>query len=370
MKRNNNFTVSKTENFSINSDDNDNLDSINSLKELYDYYNSKYNSKDYKDEIHGKIPQKNDNNNSNKYDSRINKKENKYGNKHQNSDLINNQNKIHLNLKSTDKKEEDTINSSKNRNNGYHEYKNGINNYRGWKGRGRGNWRGRDRGNWRGRGSYRGKGRGKYRNYNNYCYFNDNNDFYENKDGSKNKTNEAENKNREINGSKNNDDYYSNLRNGLHNSDSESKENDDDKDNEYYKLFSNDALLNSLSDLNLNLLFNGLDLIGCNIYEDMGSLTLIPRSFRDELIFNLREDNKGLTKEFVDKMAKIKIDAKNKKSINPNKCVICTEVFKEGDEVIKVLCHHYFHSKCIMEWFELNNYCPICRFILEEEKKD
>ena len=288
--------------------------------------------------------------------------------------------KKHLDLKSTDKKEENYINSSENRNNDYHEHQSGINSFRVWKGRGRGNWR--VRGNWRGRGSYRGKGRGFYRgnwrgrgrgknkSYINYCYPYDNNAFYENKDESKNKPNETENQNKKINESKNNNDYYNNLKNELNSSDSESEEYDGDKDNKYYKLFSNDALLNSLSDLNLNRLFNGLDLIGCDIYEDMGSLTLNPRSFRDEVIFNFREGNKGLTKEFVDKLPKIKIDSKNKKSINPNKCVICNEVFKEGDEVIKVICHHYFHSKCIMEWFEFNNYCPICRFVLEEEKKD
>ena len=177
--------------------------------------------------------------------------------------------KKHLDLKSTDKKEENYINISENRNNDYHEHQSGINSFRVWKGRGRGNWR--VRGNWRGRGSYRGKGRGfyrgnwrgrgrgKFKNYINYCYPYDNNDFYENKDESKNKPNETENQNKKINESKNNNDYYNNLKNELNSSDSESEEYDDDKENKYYKLFSNDAFLNSLSDLNLNRLFNGLD---------------------------------------------------------------------------------------------------------------
>ena len=379
MKRNNNFSISKTDNIFIKNNDNDNLDNITSLKELYDYFNSK----EYKDKIkkevsdilNGNIPQKNDNNKSNKCDSRTNEKEYKYENKYQSSGSNNNQNKIHLDLKSTDKKEDNYFNKE-NKNNGYYEYKSGNNNYRGWKGRG--NWRGRGRGNYRrqGRGLYRGswrgrgRGRGKNRSYNNYCYLYDNNDFSENKDESKNKSSAKENENKEMNENKNNHDCYRNLRNELNNSDSGIEDYNDDEYNDYYTLFSNDYLLNSLSDLNLNRLFNGLDLIGCDLYEDIGSLNLNTRSFRDEVLFNLRESNKGLSKKIVNNFPKIKIDINNKQSINPNKCVICNEIFKEGDEVIKVRCHHCFHSKCIMEWFEFSNYCPICRFILEEEKKD
>jgi hypothetical protein len=184
------------------------------------------------------------------------------------------------------------------------------------------------------------------------------------------KIEKLEKKIKEMNENKNNHDCYSNLRNELNNSDSGSEDYNDDDNNDYYTLFSNDYLLNSLSDLNLNRLFNGLDLIGCDLYEDMGSLNLNTHSFRDEVLFNFRESNKGLTKEYVNNLPRIKIDINNKQSINPNKCVICCEIFKEGDEVIKVRCHHCFHSKCIMEWFEFSNYCPICRFILEEEKKD
>ena len=380
MKRNNNFTISKAENMFINSNENDddNLDNITSLKELYDHFNSKeYKDKTQKevfDILNGNIPKKNNNNYSNKFGSRINEKDYKYENKNQSSGL-NNLNKVHFDLKSSDKKGENYLNSIENKNNrninSYHKYQSGNNNFRGWKGRGRGNWRGRGRG--RGKGFYRGnwRGRGKYRSFNNYCNLYDNNCFYKNRNENNNKQSETKNVNKEINGRKNNNDCYSNFLNELNNSDSKSEEyDDDDGDNNYYKLFSNDFLLNSLSDLNLNRLFNGLDLIGGDIFEDMGCLTLNSPSFRDELIFNLRESNKGLSKEFVNNLPKIKIDFENKKSINPNKCVICREVFKDGDEIIKVTCHHCFHSNCIMKWFEFSNYCPICRFILDEEEKD
>ena len=33
----------------------------------------------------------------------------------------------------------------------------------------------------------------------------------------------------------------------------------------------------------------------------------------------------------------------------------------KDNDVIKLSCNHYFHKKCILEWFEKNSSCPICR---------
>lgn len=48
-------------------------------------------------------------------------------------------------------------------------------------------------------------------------------------------------------------------------------------------------------------------------------------------------------------------------------CPICYEAF--GEKAISVTClpygqfkgHHLYHSKCIQEWQEKNNICPVCR---------
>ena len=81
MKKSNNFIISKNESLSFNSSEN--LNNINSLEELYHYYNSK----EYKDKIKkevfdilsGRVPEINDNNdisnkssNTNKFESRNN----------------------------------------------------------------------------------------------------------------------------------------------------------------------------------------------------------------------------------------------------------------------------------------------------------
>tara|TARA_B100001063_G_scaffold247173_1_gene290952 strand:- start:7980 stop:9023 length:1044 start_codon:yes stop_codon:yes gene_type:complete len=44
------------------------------------------------------------------------------------------------------------------------------------------------------------------------------------------------------------------------------------------------------------------------------------------------------------------------------KCSICRADWdlKEND-IIRLSCNHFFHKKCILEWFEKNESCPICR---------
>ncbi|KAL2330966.1 hypothetical protein Fmac_018547 [Flemingia macrophylla] len=45
------------------------------------------------------------------------------------------------------------------------------------------------------------------------------------------------------------------------------------------------------------------------------------------------------------------------------KCVICLEEFNSGDDaVIKLPCSHICHFPCILQWFDQNGTCPVCRF--------
>jgi len=43
------------------------------------------------------------------------------------------------------------------------------------------------------------------------------------------------------------------------------------------------------------------------------------------------------------------------------KCAICLEDFKV---CVSMPCLHAFHSKCIRDWLEISNSCPLCRFKL------
>ena len=43
-------------------------------------------------------------------------------------------------------------------------------------------------------------------------------------------------------------------------------------------------------------------------------------------------------------------------------CSICRSNWNLKDnDVIRLSCNHFFHKKCILEWFENNESCPICR---------
>lgn len=44
-------------------------------------------------------------------------------------------------------------------------------------------------------------------------------------------------------------------------------------------------------------------------------------------------------------------------------CPIC---FDESDNsiIVKTTCNHYFHKKCLLEWFNVKKSCPMCRMDL------
>ena len=64
-----------------------------------------------------------------------------------------------------------------------------------------------------------------------------------------------------------------------------------------------------------------------------------------------------------------------KRAFNPEEhgegleCVICMEEYKETDEVIELPCNekHFFHSKCITDWLNSNNSCPLCKKPITKE---
>ncbi|XP_076060949.1 TRAF interacting protein no poles [Oratosquilla oratoria] len=42
-------------------------------------------------------------------------------------------------------------------------------------------------------------------------------------------------------------------------------------------------------------------------------------------------------------------------------CVICSDLFVQGDDVSATPCGHTFHSACILQWIERSKSCPQCR---------
>ena len=44
-----------------------------------------------------------------------------------------------------------------------------------------------------------------------------------------------------------------------------------------------------------------------------------------------------------------------------NSCCICLENFIQGEYITELPCNHLFHNKCISQWFNNNNKCPLCK---------
>lgn len=52
-----------------------------------------------------------------------------------------------------------------------------------------------------------------------------------------------------------------------------------------------------------------------------------------------------------------------------SKCVICLGEFLIGQEVLTLPCFHFFHNKCINEWYQYSKKCPICKTVVGKEDK-
>lgn len=43
-------------------------------------------------------------------------------------------------------------------------------------------------------------------------------------------------------------------------------------------------------------------------------------------------------------------------------CAVCMEELQLGAKILRLpVCQHYFHADCLMNWFRLQNWCPVCR---------
>jgi hypothetical protein len=47
-------------------------------------------------------------------------------------------------------------------------------------------------------------------------------------------------------------------------------------------------------------------------------------------------------------------------------CAVCQERGEDAEQWHKLYCGHFFHSRCILQWFHRDVHCPVCRADIRE----
>ena len=77
---------------------------------------------------------------------------------------------------------------------------------------------------------------------------------------------------------------------------------------------------------------------------------------------NVYEDFRNETKEYSFAVQFKHFEVTKKTNIEKySDCRICLKEYELKDYVALTQCNHNFHSWCIAEWMDKNNYCPLCK---------
>lgn len=117
------------------------------------------------------------------------------------------------------------------------------------------------------------------------------------------------------------------------------------------EIFNNDGILISQ---NIQTNYNSQELINGenNIYNTINySNTLINRKNNNGIISNL------IVNKIID----------DNKKFCENKCIICQENYKIGDNYIFLPCIHFYHENCIKIWINKQSNCPLCKRKINEK---
>ncbi|XP_028788735.1 putative RING-H2 finger protein ATL37 [Neltuma alba] len=68
-------------------------------------------------------------------------------------------------------------------------------------------------------------------------------------------------------------------------------------------------------------------------------------------------------KSAIEGLERVKVEQIEGTSVGKyGNCTICFEDFAIDSEVLRLPCSHLFHGKCIINWLQNRNTCPLCRF--------
>ncbi|CDW84877.1 UNKNOWN [Stylonychia lemnae] len=104
--------------------------------------------------------------------------------------------------------------------------------------------------------------------------------------------------------------------------------------------------------------------IETDLYKEQPKLTQITD-------LDLKNNKKPVKEEIIHQLPDQKYK-KNQEKIQfddkEQQCSICMTDFEDGDDMKILMCFHKFHKECILDWFKEQNFCPICRINVNEQK--
>ncbi|XP_059067125.1 E3 ubiquitin-protein ligase RDUF1-like [Cryptomeria japonica] len=102
-----------------------------------------------------------------------------------------------------------------------------------------------------------------------------------------------------------------------------------------------------------------LDNIADTIFRAQTSLSLLIQSDTEDV--ELSQVELPSDRDDVEKLTQIIIAGHHVNA--ESECSICTEPFQVGDDARQMPCHesYIFHARCLVQWLERRNTCPICR---------
>ena len=118
-------------------------------------------------------------------------------------------------------------------------------------------------------------------------------------------------------------------------------------------------------------------------YASNFASSFIDPLLRANIVNNMRNENHReqknppASKESIRGLKRFKMEKKYaKKKENTNneyeypECTICLCKIGSGDSTILLPCSHMFHDKCIEEWLNRHNTCPLCRYELPTDNRE
>jgi len=99
-------------------------------------------------------------------------------------------------------------------------------------------------------------------------------------------------------------------------------------------------------------------------YEVIGIRTSNFTSTNEEEVSNSDTEEEGLNSSVraaVDALPEFLICREEEKGDEVIMCAICHDTFSIEDSAKQLPCKHFYHSKCILLWFDRSKSCPLCR---------